>query len=58
MWAMDKAMEFYREPRELREREISRIMSESLTRFNHKECARRYIELYERMLDRPLVANK
>lgn len=56
MWAMDKAMEFYREPRELREREISRIMSESLTRFNHKECARRYIELYERMLDRPLVA--
>lgn len=58
MWAMDKAMEFYREPRELREREISRIMTESLTRFNHKECARRYIELYERMLDRPLVADK
>lgn len=56
MWAMDKAMEFYMSPREIREREISRIMSESLTRFNHKECARQYIELYERMLDRPLVA--
>ena len=56
MWAMDKAMEFYFQPREIREREISRIMSESLTRFNHKECARQYIELYERMLDRPLVA--
>ncbi len=56
MWAMDKAMEFYMQPRELREREISRIMSESLTRFSHKECARQYIELYERMLDRPLVA--
>lgn len=56
MWAMDKAMEFYFQPREIREREISRVMSESLTRFNHKECARQYIELYERMLDRPLVA--
>ncbi len=58
MWAMDRAMEFYMQPRELREREISRIMTESLSRFNHKECARQYIELYERMLDRPLVANK
>ena len=54
-WAMDQAMEFYRQPRELREREIRRIMAESLRRFSHKECAREYISLYERMLDRPLV---
>ena len=39
----------------LRAREISRIMTESLSRFNHEACARQYIELYERMLHRPLV---
>ncbi len=55
MWAMDKAMEFYMQPREVREREIRRIMGESLQRFSHKECAKEYIKLYEKMLDRPLV---
>jgi len=30
-------------------------MRESLKRFNHEECAREYIKLYEKMLDRPLV---
>jgi ADP-glucose type glycogen/starch synthase len=57
MWAMDKAMEFYFQPREIREREISRIMAESLRRFNHEACAKEYINLYEKMLDRPLVRN-
>ena len=55
MWAMDQAMAFYRQPREIREREIRRIMTESLRRFNHTECAKEYIKLYEKMLDRPLV---
>ena len=55
MWAMDQAMAFYRQPREIREREIRRIMVESLRRFNHTECAKEYIKLYEKMLDRPLV---
>ena len=55
-WAMERAMDFYMQPRELREREVSRIMSESLQRFSHKECARQYIELYEKMLDRPLIS--
>ena len=55
MWAMDKAMEFYMLPREIRERETRRIMSESLKRFSHTECAKQYIKLYEKMLDRPLV---
>ena len=54
-WAMDRAMEFYRQPAEIRVREISRIMRESLHRFNHAACAKEYIDLYERMLDRPLV---
>ena len=30
-------------------------MTESLARFNHKACAKEYIQLYEKMLDRPLV---
>ena len=54
-WAMDKAMDFFHEPQDVRAREISRIMSESLRRFNHEACAREYIKLYEKMLDRPLV---
>ena len=52
---MDQAMAFYRRPAEVKEREIRRIMSESLRRFNHEACAREYIKLYEKMLDRPLV---
>ena len=55
LWAMDRAMEFYMQPQEAKEREVSRIMRESLQRFNHEACAREYIDLYERMLDRPLV---
>ena len=54
-WAMDQAMAFWRRPADVRAREVSRIMAESLSRFNHEACARQYIELYERMLHRPLV---
>ena len=56
-WAMDRAMEFYRQSAEIKNREISRIMVESLRRFNHEACAKEYINLYEKMLDRPLVRN-
>ena len=45
----------YLQPEDVKSREIRRIMAESLKRFNHEECAREYIKLYERMLDRPLV---
>ena len=55
-WAMDQAMEFYMQPADVREAEIRRIMEESLKRFNHEECAKEYIKIYEQMLDRPLVA--
>ncbi len=54
-WAMDQAMAFYHQPKEVREREVSRIMSESIRRFSHEACAKEYIKLYERMLDRTLV---
>jgi ADP-glucose type glycogen/starch synthase len=55
-WAMDQAMAFWRRPADVRAREISRIMTQSLARFTHHACAREYIHLYERMLDRPLVS--
>ena len=55
MWAMERAMEFHAQVREVREREVRRIMTESLARFNHEACAKEYIKLYEKMLDRPLV---
>ena len=55
LWAMCRAMEFHSQDRAVRKREISRIMAESLKRFNHEACAREYIALYEKMLDRPLV---
>lgn len=54
-WAIDRAMEFHALPPDIREREIRRIMKESAREFSHKEVARRYIEIYEEMLERPLV---
>ncbi len=54
-WAMDRAMDFFHADAAVREREIRRIMTESLSRFNHRACAQEYINLYEKMLDRPLV---
>ncbi|MEI8038594.1 MAG: glycogen/starch synthase [Verrucomicrobiota bacterium] len=53
--AIDRAMEFYALPAAIREREIRRIMLESTREFSHQEVARRYIEIYEKMLERPLV---
>ncbi|MFZ9937160.1 MAG: glycogen synthase [Luteolibacter sp.] len=54
-WAIDRAMDFHALPKETREREIRRVMRESAKRFSHREVAARYIEIYERMLERPLV---
>jgi starch synthase/alpha-amylase len=54
-WAIDSAMDFYALPLEIREREIRRVMIESEKQFSHKEVARRYINIYEEMLARPLV---
>jgi glycogen synthase len=54
-WAIDEAMKFYALPADVRYREIGRVMQESRTQFSHREVARRYIEIYEQMLARPLV---
>ena len=52
---MDKAMEFHKRPAEEREGQIARIMREGLARFNHEVCAKAYTDIYEQMLNRPLV---
>jgi starch synthase len=54
-WGMDQAMEFHALPFEVKEPQIRRVMEESAKEFSHEEVARRYIEIYEQMLARPLV---
>jgi len=54
-WAIDQAMEFFGIDAAARDEQIRRVMRESAVRFSHKEVARRYIDIYEEMLDRPLV---
>ncbi len=55
MWAIDQAMAFHHLPAEIKETNISRIMQESMETFNHTVNARHYIDLYEKMLERPLI---
>ena len=56
-WAIQQAMAFYRLPPKIRARQIKRVMEESAASFTHAETARRYIELYEKMLQRPLIVD-
>ena len=53
LWAMDQAMKFYAQPRERRAAQVSRIMTESLSRFDATESARQIMALYGRALGRP-----
>jgi glycogen synthase len=54
-WAIDEAVKFYRWPAEDKDRVTQRIMRESKLRFNHKTTAAAYIDLYSKMLGRPVV---
>ncbi|MFC1812292.1 glycogen synthase, partial [Thermodesulfobacteriota bacterium] len=54
-WAIDQAMAFYCLPKNIKASQIRRVMIESRDRFNHDVTARHYIDLYEKMLERPLV---
>jgi len=49
-------MAFYRLAPEIKIPRIARIMEESAERFNHEVAARQYIDLYEKMLERPLIS--
>lgn len=55
LWAVEQAMQFYNLPETKKNKQIKRIMQESMATFNHDNTARQYIELYEKMLQRPLI---
>jgi starch synthase/alpha-amylase len=54
-WAVDQAVQFHLLPEDVKKRQVERIMTESIQTFNHDNCARQYIALYEKMLQRPLI---
>jgi starch synthase/alpha-amylase len=54
-WAINQAMQFFQLPQDKKARQIKRIMKESAVAFTHANTARRYIALYEKMLQRPLL---
>jgi starch synthase len=57
-WAIQEAMKFYKLPAKTKAQQIERIMKESAASFNHDVTAQQYIELYEKMLERPLITPK
>ena len=54
-WAIDEAIQFYNFNDSIKKSQIERIMTQSVTTFSHGVTARQYINLYERMLARPLI---
>lgn len=54
-WAVSQAIAFFKLPKTKRRRQIERIMRQSAATFNHANTARQYIDLYEKMLERPLI---
>jgi len=54
-WAIDQAMAFHFLDPDIKERQINRIMIESVLEFNHSRCAESYINLYGKMLKRPFL---
>jgi len=54
-WAIEQAMAFYKQPAGVRAAQVARVMRESKAAFNHAVTARKYFDIYEQMLQRPLV---
>jgi starch synthase len=54
-WAIDQAIQFYNLGAEIKKSQIERIMTQSAATFSHGVTARQYIDLYEKMLARPLI---
>ncbi|MCB1042353.1 MAG: glycogen/starch synthase [Acidobacteria bacterium] len=50
-WAVDQAMAFHLLPKTVKATQIQRIMKESLDQFNHSVTAKRYIEIYRKILN-------
>ena len=54
-WCIDEAMQFWARPKRTRTAQIRRVMQEGRESFNHANTAAGYLEIYEKMLQRPLV---
>ena len=54
-WAISEAMRFYNLPEEMKIAEIRRAMDQAAADFTHRVTAQQYIQLYEKMLERPLI---
>ncbi len=54
-WAIDQAMQFYMMPVDVKRKQIERIMRVSAETFNYKVNAKEYINLYEKLLQCPVV---
>ncbi|MFO7556429.1 MAG: glycogen/starch synthase [Desulfobacterales bacterium] len=54
-YAINQAMNFFNLPNRTKAKQIKRVMTESAAQFTHAATARQYIELYEKMLKRPLI---
>jgi starch synthase/alpha-amylase len=54
-WAIEEAMRFHNLPAATKDAQIRRIMTQSIDTFNHAVTAGQYSELYEKMLQRPLI---
>jgi len=54
-WAVEQAMFFFKQSNEVKEQQIKGIMRQSKETFNHETTAQQYIDLYEKMLQRPLI---
>ena len=54
LWAVDPAKDFFRFSPAARARQVQRILTESLVRCSPCDTADPTIELYERMLQRPM----
>lgn len=53
-WAIDEAIRFHIRPAPEREREVSRIMQESMKDFSPRATAEEYLRIYEQLSDRPI----
>jgi len=55
LWGIAQAIAFHVLPKSVKKKQIKRIMEQSITTFNHSKTANNYINLYEKMLNRPLL---
>jgi len=55
LWAIKEAMHYHNRPEKEKEAQIKRIMTQSADNFSYAVTALQYMDLYEKMLKRPLI---